>query len=115
MISRRIWESVAVTWISLLSPWRGRHHHARQADTSQFSKKAGGEAGGTSPPFNLPTEGGVFHRKVTEGASFSPAPRREPSAGATNAGDTLHLVERSTPGFNPLPGARRQSAIPRRS
>src|SRR3984885_994560 len=26
-------------------------------------KKAGGEAGGASPPFDLPTEGGAFHRK----------------------------------------------------
>src|SRR5665647_2577048 len=29
------------------------------------------------------------------GAGFRPAPRKEPSAEATNAGDTLHLVKRS--------------------
>jgi hypothetical protein len=42
-------------------------------------------------PFDLPTEGGVFHRKVgLRERDFRPAPRKEPSAGATNAGDTLH-------------------------
>ena len=37
----------------------------------------------------LPTEGGVFHRKVTVGSELWPAPRKEPSAGATDAGDTF--------------------------
>jgi hypothetical protein len=32
-----------------------------------LEKKAGGEAGGLHRPFNLPTEGGIFHRKVMLG------------------------------------------------
>ena len=33
----------------------------------------------------------MFHRKVTfEGTGFSARPRKAPSAGATNANDTLH-------------------------
>src|SRR5207237_9981943 len=30
--------------------------------------------------------------RLPEGASFGPAPRKETSAGATNAGETLHLI-----------------------
>ncbi len=64
-------------------------------------------------PVDLPTEGGVFHRKVTKGAGFWPAPRREPSAGATDAGDTLHLVKPWM--LNPSPAAPRRSAMSHRS
>src|SRR5436305_12729404 len=87
MIKSRIWVSVsiAVTRVSLLSPWGGW--------CPLESKKAGGEAGGLHRPFNLPTEGGVFHRKVMlRGRAFGPPPRKAPSAGATNANDTLHRL-----------------------
>src|ERR1700744_1769694 len=84
MIKRRIWGSIALKWASLLSPWRGPQHHARRPDTIRLNKKAGGEAGGTSPPFCLPTEGGdIPPEGRQEGASFWLAPRKEPSAGAT--------------------------------
>src|SRR6476646_10088056 len=36
--------------------------------------------------------GACSERRYPEGASFGPAPRKEPSAGATNAGETLHLI-----------------------
>ena len=45
------------------------------------AKKAGGEAGGTSPPFDLPTEGGVFHRKVVKEAGSRPAPKESAVGG----------------------------------
>jgi len=68
----------------------------RRPDAPLFSpKKWAVKLGEPHRPFNLPTEGGVFHRKVDWGAGFRPAPRKEPSAGATNAGDTLH-------GLNPM-------------
>src|ERR1700676_1398595 len=59
MINRRISGSVVLKWASLLSPWRGRHLHARRppAPRGLSRKKVGGEAGGTSPPF-IPSDGG---------------------------------------------------------
>src|ERR1700679_3530296 len=94
MIRRRIWVSVEVKWVSLLSPWRGRPSHARRAHAFALSKKAGGEAGGPHRPFDLPTEGGIIppEGNLRERA-FNPLPRREPSAGATIAGDAFHLFD----------------------
>src|SRR5258705_13585519 len=96
MIRRRILlGSVAVKGASFLSPWRGRHPHARRPDTSRTSqKKRAVKLGEPHRPLNLPTEGGVI---LPEGnqreRAFRPAPRKEPSAGGTNAGDTLHLLD----------------------
>ncbi len=56
------------------------------------AKKAGGEAGGTSPPFDLPTEGGVFHRKVVKRANQQPAPKESAVGGGDYADGTLHLI-----------------------
>src|SRR3979409_452186 len=71
MIKRRIWASVAVKGASLLSPWRGRHPHARRPDTFRLrEKKRAVKLGGPHRPFDLPTEGGVFHRKVTKGSGL---------------------------------------------
>src|SRR3981189_2562533 len=71
MIKRRIWASVAVKWASLLSPWRGRDPHATRPDTLRLrEKKRAVKLGGPHRPFDLPTEGGVFHRKVTKGSGL---------------------------------------------
>jgi hypothetical protein len=56
------------------------------------TKKAGGEAGGTSPPFDLPTEGGVFHRKVVTGAGDRPAPKEGNAGGGDDADATFHIA-----------------------
>src|ERR1700694_2784247 len=110
--------------------------------TSPPSKKAGGEAGGTSPPFE-PSDGGG--RIPPEGnfreRAFEPAPRKEPSAGATSAGDSLLLLDHDPTGsdrdlvslpehdlvgkspdhalrswpLSPLQGAARKGATTRRS
>src|SRR3977135_3382306 len=71
MIKRRIWAAAAVKGASLLSPWRGRHPHARRPDTFRLrEKKRAVKLGGPHRPFDLPTEGGVFHRKVTKGSGL---------------------------------------------
>src|ERR1700761_9463768 len=57
-----------------------------------MSKKAGGEAGGTSPPFDLPTEGGVFHRKVVRGTGSSPAPKESSAGGGRKCRRHLPFV-----------------------
>src|SRR5947209_14533469 len=57
-------------------------------------KKRAVKLGGLHRPLNLPTEGGMF---PSEGNSrervLDPRPRKEPSAGATGAGDTFRLVK----------------------
>ena len=75
-------------WFHLLAQEFGLTGQSR---LNRSSEKSGGEAGGLHRPFNLPTEGGVFQRKVSlKGTDFWPAPRKAPPAGATNANDTLH-------------------------
>src|ERR1700690_771852 len=80
MIRRRIRVSVAVKWGSFLSPWRGRQPHARRHARPPGApffgqKKRAVKLGEPHRPFNLPTEGGVFHRKVTRGErAFDPPP-----------------------------------------
>src|SRR3982074_3869017 len=71
MIKRRIWAAVAIQWARLLSPSPGRHPHARRPDTFRLrEKKRAVKLGGPHRPFDLPTEGGVFHRKVTKGSGL---------------------------------------------
>src|SRR3954471_21843086 len=68
-----------------------------RSSRARKEKRAGGEAGGLHRP-SLPTEGGIFHRKVTcEGTGFAARPRKAPSAGATIANDTLHSCEPRQP------------------
>src|SRR4029453_1588688 len=74
-----------------------------------WPKKAGDEAGGPRRPFPFRRRGAYSIERYLEGASFGPAPRKEPSAGATDAGETLHLV------FNPWPAALPRTATNRRS
>src|SRR5687767_9750218 len=48
-----------------------------------LAEKSGRRGWGTPPPFSLPTEGGVFHRKVAGGSEFC---TRSPE-GAVGGGD----------------------------
>src|SRR5690349_8885322 len=59
---------------------------------SGWLKKAGGEAGGPHRPRTFRRRGAYSTGRKPERAGLWPAPRKEPSAGATDAGDTLHLV-----------------------
>src|SRR6266404_3277095 len=72
MIRRRIWGSGAVKGVSFLSPWRGRHPHARRPMLS--TKERAVKLGGPHRPFDLPTEGGIFHRKATQGSGLLTRP-----------------------------------------
>src|SRR3984957_9213878 len=78
MIRRRICGSVAVK-LGQLSVTMARSASSCKAARSppDWLKKAGGEVGGTSPPFDLPTEGSVFHRKVTIGSGLVARPLEE--------------------------------------
>src|SRR5712675_806805 len=94
MIKRRIGVSAWLTagWLSVNMVRSPSACKASDHRGCEREKRAGGEAGGLHRP-SLPTEGGIFHRKVTcEGTGFWPAPRKAPSAGATIANDTLHFL-----------------------
>src|SRR3954453_16248797 len=99
MISRRISVSDRLTAYRLsVNMVRSPSACKRALLQCRTRKKAGGEAGGLHRPSTLPTEGGDFHRKVTcRGRALGPVPRKAPSAGATDAGDTLHWFERLRP------------------
>src|SRR4051794_2575385 len=73
----------------------GKKRAVKLGDLTALSPSDGGG--------RIPSEGSL------EGASFGPAPRKEPSAGATDAGETLHLS------FNPWPAALPRTATNRRS
>jgi hypothetical protein len=76
-------------------------------------KKAGGEAGGTSPPYDLPTEGGVFHRKVVKGAGNLTRPQESAAGGGDFADGALRSFANLTLSLSPA--GSRQSARIRRS
>src|SRR5580704_8197235 len=97
MIRRRIWVSVAVKWVSLLSPWRGRPSHARRARASAWSKKAGGEAGGPHRPFNLPTEGGI----IPPEGNFRERAFGPPPEGAVSGGRLMPATPSNLRGHDP--------------
>ena len=64
-----------------------------QADhaNSSYAKKWAVKLGGPHRPFNLPTEGGVFHRKATVGSELWTRPPESVAGGGDIAADTLHL------------------------
>src|SRR3954468_10155810 len=76
MISRRISVSDRLTAYRLsVNMVRSPSACKRALLQCRTRKKAGGEAGGLHRPSTLPTEGGVFHRKVTsKGTGFEARP-----------------------------------------
>src|SRR6516225_2848455 len=91
MINRRIWVSVAVTVrqlsITMARPELSCKAHRR---ASFWTKKRAVKLGGPHRPF--PSDGGGRFppEGSRKGAGLHPPPWKEPSAGATMAGDTLH-------------------------
>jgi hypothetical protein len=59
-------------------------------------KKRAVKLGGPHRPFDLPTEGGVFHRKVVKEAGLRPASKESTVGGGDYAGGTFPF--RRTPG-----------------
>src|ERR1700675_3198515 len=111
MIRRRIFWSVALKWAGLLSPWRGRHAHARRPAVFPLDKRVGGEAGGTSPPFE-PSDGGG--RVPPEGTSGSGLLARPPER-AVGGGDECRRHPPSGKAISLSPEGPRRSATNRRS
>src|SRR5258707_499406 len=95
MISRRIWVSDRLTavWLSV--------NMARAPSACKASdhldarrKKRAVELGDSTALLTFRRRGALFHRKVTfEGTGSWPAPRKAPSAGATDANDTFHSLQ----------------------
>src|SRR4051812_8868197 len=98
MIKRRIWESVEVRVTAFSHHGTGSAFMQGGEIALAASNEWAVKQGKLHRPPSLPTEGGFFHRKVTEGTSFWLVPRKGADGGGRLMPAALSISGRSALG-----------------